>query len=62
MESHILSNTAVALLVAGLAGLVLAVRRSRMWSDAFAEIWHRRRLALCVIGGYVLIALLDSVA
>ena len=62
MESHILSNSVVAILVAGACGLVLAVRRSRMWSAAFAEIWSRRRLALCVIGGYVLIALLDSVA
>jgi len=33
-----------------------------MWSEAFGEIWHRRRLAICVVFLYVGIALLDSIA
>ena len=62
MESHIVSNAVVAGLLAGLAGLVLLIRRSRMWSDALSEIWHRRRLAIGLIAFYVIVALLDSVA
>jgi peptide/nickel transport system permease protein len=62
MESHVFSNLVVVVLLAGAAGTVLAVRRSRMWSAAFAELWSRRRLALLVTGVYVAIALLDSIA
>lgn len=62
MESHVFSNLVVVALLAGAAGAVLAVRRSRMWSAAFSELWSRRRLALLVTGVYVAIALLDSIA
>lgn len=62
MESHILSNWVVGLLVLAAVGLTLVVRRSRMWSQAFADIWRRRRLAIGLIALYVGVALLDSVA
>jgi peptide/nickel transport system permease protein len=62
MEAHTASNLIVlALMVAALAA-VRSVRRSRMWSEAFGELWRRRRIALLVAGVYVAIALLDSVA
>jgi peptide/nickel transport system permease protein len=62
MESHIISNLVVLLLLGAAAGVALAVRRSRMWSDALGQLWRRRRLALIVVGLYVFVALLDSVA
>ncbi|HIL00935.1 MAG TPA: hypothetical protein EYG06_02520, partial [Myxococcales bacterium] len=62
MEAYIVSNGIVAVLLMGLVAVVVAVRRSRMWSDAFAEIWLRRRGAVCVIAVYLVVALLDSIA
>ena len=62
MEAHIVSNGVVAVLLAGLIAVVVAVRRSRLWSDAFAEIWRRRYGAILVIAVYVIVALLDSIA
>ena len=62
MESHIVSNVVVGVLLLMAAASVWGVRRSRMWSEAFGEIWHRRRLAICVVFLYVGIALLDSIA
>ena len=62
MEAHIVSNAVVGVLLVGLAALVVGVRRSRLWSDAFREIWVRRRGAICVIALYVTVALLDSIA
>ena len=62
MESHILSNAVVGALLLGALASAWAVRRSRMWSEAFGEIWQRRRLALCVVFLYLGVALLDSIA
>jgi len=62
VEAHIVSNGVVAVLLAGLVAVVVAVRRSRLWSDAFAEIWRRRYGAILVIAVYVVVALLDSIA
>jgi peptide/nickel transport system permease protein len=62
MEPWMISNLVVALLVLGAVGVTLAARRSRMWSDALAQLWRKRRLALIVVGLYVFIALLDSIA
>jgi peptide/nickel transport system permease protein len=61
-EPHVVSNAVVAALVAGALLAALAVRRSRLWSDAARELARRRPLALAVVGLYVLVALLDSVA
>jgi peptide/nickel transport system permease protein len=62
VEAHVVSNAIVLALVAAAVATALAVRRSRLWSAAFADLWQRRRLALIVTGVYVAIALLDSVA
>ena len=62
IQSYVASNLVVAALVAGAVLAALAVRRSRLWSDAARELARRRPLALAVVGLYVLVALLDSVA
>jgi peptide/nickel transport system permease protein len=56
------SNIVVRLLVAGAVWLVRAASRSRYWRESARELWRRRRLALIVIGVFVVIALLDSIS
>lgn len=62
MGDHVWSNAAVAALV--VAGFFVGrwVRRNRLWRDALRDLWRRRPLAICVIGLYVAVAGLDSVA
>ncbi len=62
LEPYLISNLATLCLLVGLAFIVRVVRRSRLWSEAATSLWRRRRLALCVLGVYFAIALLDSVA
>ncbi len=62
MEAHVISNGVVMALIALAVVTTRAIRKSRMWSDSMRRLWQRRRVAICVIGVYVLIALLDSVA
>jgi peptide/nickel transport system permease protein len=62
MEAHVATNLAVALLVAGAAGAALAARRSGLWRGAARALARRRPFALAVVGLYVAVALLDSVA
>jgi len=62
VEAHVVGNVVVGLLVAGgLLGLG-RLARSGLWRDAGRSLWRRRRWSLAVIGLYVAIALLDSVA
>ena len=56
------SNMVVLLLVAGTIWLARAASRSRYWRESARELWRRRRLALIVIGAFVVIALLDSIS
>nr|MCS5637628.1 hypothetical protein [Myxococcota bacterium] len=56
------SNAVVGILLLAGAASVWLVRRSRMWSQAFGEIWQRRRLALFVVFIYLGVGLLDSIA
>jgi len=62
MPDWVISNIVVAVLVGVILGLSLAVRRSRLWSETFRDLWRRRRLAITVVAAYVGVALLDSVA
>ena len=62
MADWVISNIVVAILLGMALGLTLAVRRSRMWSDTFRDLWRRRRLAIGVVAFYLAVALLDSVA
>ncbi len=62
LEPFIVSNIGTLLLVLGTFGLTRVVRANRLWSQAAAELWQRRRGAIVVIGFYFTVALLDSVA
>lgn len=62
MEPHVVSNLVVAVLVAAATALVVVVRRNAIWREAAREIWRRRRIALGVVGIYLVIALLESIA
>lgn len=62
MEDYVFSNLVVCALLVGLAFIVRAVRRSRLWREAFSELWRRRRISVLVVLAYLLIGLLDSVA
>jgi peptide/nickel transport system permease protein len=62
LEPHILSNVATVVLLAGLVALVLFVRGQRLWREAAGQLWRRRRVAIVVVGIYLAIGLLDSVA
>jgi peptide/nickel transport system permease protein len=62
IEPHVASNLVVLALLAGAVLAAVVVRRSRLWSDAARDLARRRPLALAVVGLYVLVALLDSVA
>ncbi len=62
LEAHVVSNVIVAVLLAGVTGLGLALRRSPLWRSAARELLRRRPLALAAIALFVGIALLDSLA
>jgi peptide/nickel transport system permease protein len=59
---HWLSNITVLLLVVGAVWLARVLARSRFWRESAVELWRRRRVAIAVVGVFVLIALLDSIA
>jgi peptide/nickel transport system permease protein len=59
---HWVSNITVVLLALGAVWLARTLSRSRFWRDSGAELWRRRRAAIVVVGVFVLIALLDSIA
>lgn len=62
MPSWVWSNIVVFCLLLMAGGVTYSVRRSRMWSEIFRDLWRRRRFALLVVGFYVFVALLDSVS
>lgn len=62
MSAHVLQNLVVVGLVASMALAGFRLRRSAFWRGASREIARRRPVALAVVGVYVGIALLDSVA
>ncbi|MEN8182117.1 MAG: ABC transporter permease [Myxococcota bacterium] len=62
MEPWVVSNLAVVLLFGAGVGVGVFVRGNPIWRDAARELWRRRPLALLVLGLYVAIATLDSIA
>ncbi len=62
LEPYLISNLGTLLLLAAIVFGMRVIRHNRLWREAFASLWQRRRLALCVLGVYFAIALLDSVA
>src|SRR5262245_55245123 len=59
---HWTSNVAVLLLILGTIWLWTTLAKSRFWRDSAAELWRRRRAAIVIVGVFVLIALLESIA
>ena len=62
LEPYILSNVVTVVLLVGLGLLVRVVLRQRLWSEAAQQLWGRRKLAIMIVGVYLMIALLDSIA
>ena len=62
MEPYLISNLVVLGLLAGLGLALRAARRNDLWRGAGRELLRRRPIALAVIGAYLAIGLLDSVA
>jgi peptide/nickel transport system permease protein len=62
MEPHVVSNAIVAVIAAGVAGIVALVRRRPPWRAAARDIARRRPIAAAAVGLYVLVALADSVS
>jgi peptide/nickel transport system permease protein len=62
MESHLVSNLVVVLLLAGGVWIGARIRRNRLWSEAARSLWRRRRIAIIVVTLYVAVAALDSIA
>jgi peptide/nickel transport system permease protein len=62
VEGYVLGNAIVAAIVALGALAARALARNRLWSDALREVWRRRRVSVVMVGLFVAIALLDSVA
>jgi peptide/nickel transport system permease protein len=61
-EPHVISNVVTVALVIGLGLVIGVVRRQRLWREAAQQLWTRRRLAIVIVGIYLAIALLDSIA
>jgi peptide/nickel transport system permease protein len=62
VELHHWANGIVALLVLGVLWAWRRARRSDLWRQAGRGLWRRRPLAIVVVGLFVGVALLDSVA
>ena len=62
LEPYMWSNVTTLALLFGVLWLTRVVGRSRLWSEAFKELWERRRFAIVVVGLYFFIGFLDSVS
>ena len=59
---HWISDIVVVLLVLAAIGLWRYAAHDRFWRENAIELWRRRRLAIAVVGVYLLIALMDSIS
>ena len=59
---HWVSNAIVVLLAVGAVWVTRYASRDRFWRENAKQLWRRRPVAIAVIGVYVFIALLDSIA
>jgi peptide/nickel transport system permease protein len=59
---HWVSNAIVVLLAVGAVWVTRYASRDRFWRENAKQLWRRRPVAILVIGVYVFIALLDSIA
>ena len=61
MEAWIVSNIVTSLLLLAGVGIVVVIRKSRMWSEAAGSLWKRRPIAILVVSFYIAIGILDSI-
>ena len=62
MAGYVVSNLVVVALLAGAVAVGIWLRGNRLWSEALAQLWKRRRYSLLVVALYLFVALLDSIA
>ncbi len=62
LEPHVLSNLVTGGLLVALGLVARSIRRQRLWREAAIQLWRRRRIAILVVGVYLAIGLLDSIA
>ncbi len=62
LEPYVISNAVTLGLIVGCGLVVHFVRGERIWREAAHQLWNRRRLAIIVVGVYMIIGLIDSVA
>ncbi len=62
LEPYIWSNITTLALLVGIGWSVRIVRRNRLWREGIAELWRRRRMAIAVVGLYLVVGLSDSIA
>lgn len=62
MSPHALSNIAVVFLAIAAAAALWSARHQPWWRELARDLWRRRPLALLVVGAYLLVGVLDSIA
>jgi peptide/nickel transport system permease protein len=62
IEPYMASNLVTVALLGAVASVVSLVARHRLWREAAAALWRRRKVAIVVVGIYLTIGLLDSLA
>ena len=62
LEPHVVSNLVTLALLVAVGLFARAVLRQRLWREAAGQLWRRRRIAILVVGLYLAIGLLDSIA
>lgn len=62
MEPWVISNIVATVLLVASVSLAFWVRGNRLWREAFRELVGRRPIAVSVIGVYLLVGVVDSIA
>jgi peptide/nickel transport system permease protein len=62
VEAYVVSNAVIAVLLVGAALGLAGLRRDPLWRGAGRELARRRPVALAVLGLYLAVAVLDSIA
>ena len=61
MKAIWISNLTLAAIVLGAIFTALAIRRSRIWSEACSSLWKRRPIAISIVAVYLFIGAADAI-
>lgn len=61
-ESYIISNIIVVLFIMIAILVAFLIKRNDLWLETSQQLWKRRPFAICVLGIYLTIGLLDSIS